>query len=199
MTTAVSNPPVSSPSTSGSAGFSAAKRRVALHSMLAAGTMTLLKVAAGLFSGSLGVLSDAAHSGLDLAGAALTFFSVQVSDKPADEDHTYGHGKVENLSALTEAGLMAVSCAWIIWAALQRILLHEVNLRHSLWPVLVLVTSIAVDLWRSRQLRAVAQRTGSPALATDAFHFASDIWSTLAVLVGLGASWAGTEYNIDWL
>src|SRR6201996_9796692 len=102
--------------------ISAAKRRGALQSMLAATAMTVLKLAAGLFSGSLGVLSDAAHSGLDLAGAALTFFSVRVSDKPADEDHTYGHGKIENVSSLAEAGLMAVSCAWIIWEAIKRIL-----------------------------------------------------------------------------
>ena len=179
--------------------FSAEKRRVALHSMVAAAAMTVLKLAAGILSGSLGVLSDAAHSGLDLAGAALTFFSVRVSDKPADEDHTYGHGKVENISSFIEAGLMAVSCAWIIWEALARMISHTVELRHSIWPVLVLVTSIAVDYWRSNQLREVARRTGSPALATDAFHFASDIWSTLAVLAGLGASWAGTKYNIDWL
>src|SRR3974377_557348 len=97
------------------------KRRVAFHSMLSAAVMTTLKLAAGILSGSLGVLSDAAHSGLDLAGATLTFFSVRVSDKPADEDHTYGHGKVENLSAFIEAGLMAISCAWIIWEAIVRI------------------------------------------------------------------------------
>ncbi len=121
------------------AQFSAEKRRVALHSMLAAGAMTLLKLAAGLLSGSLGVLSDAAHSGLDLVGAGLTFFSVQVSDRPADEDHTYGHGKFENLSALGEAILMAVSCAWIIWEAMERIFYHTVELRHSVWPALVLL------------------------------------------------------------
>lgn len=178
---------------------SAAKRRVARNSMLAAGTMTVLKLAAGLLSGSLGVLSDAAHSGLDLAGAALTFFSVQVSDKPADEHHTYGHGKVENLSAFCEAILMALSCAWIIWEALQKIIHNSTDLHHSVWPVLVLLTSIAVDLWRSRQLRAVAQRTGSPALATDAFHFASDIWATFAVLGGLTASWAGAQFGVPWL
>ena len=95
------------------------KRRVAWRSMAAAAAMTLLKLAAGLLSGSLGVLSDAAHSGLDLAGSALTFFSVNVSDKPADEDHTYGHGKIENLSAFAEAGLMALSCAWIVWEAVD--------------------------------------------------------------------------------
>jgi cation diffusion facilitator family transporter len=189
----------SSPSVAHATENSVAKRRVALHSMLAAVVMTILKLAAGIFSGSLGVLSDAAHSGLDLAGAALTFFSVGVSDKPADEDHTYGHGKVENLSAFGEAGLMAISCAWIIWEAVQRILHGTFELRHSMWPVLVLVTSIGVDFWRSRQLRAVAKRTGSPALATDAFHFASDIWASLAVLAGLGATWLGAVYHVQWL
>jgi len=194
MTTAAQNPLETR-----TAGFSAAKRRVALHSMIAAAAMTLLKLTAGLFSGSLGVLSDAAHSALDLVGVTLTFFSVQVSDKPADEDHTYGHGKFENLSAFGEAGLMALSCAWIIWEAMQRIISHTVVLHHSVWPVLVLLTSIGVDWWRSRRLRQVAERTGSPALATDAFHFASDIWSTVAVLAGLGASWIGMHFGIGWL
>lgn len=178
---------------------SAEKRRVALLSMLAAAAMTGLKIAAGLLSGSLGVISDGAHSGLDLAGATLTFFSVRVSDKPADEDHTYGHGKVENVSAFVEAGLMAISCAWIIFEAIQRIAHRSVELRDSMWPVLVLVSSIVVDYWRSRQLSAVARRTGSPALATDAFHFASDIWSTVAVLAGLGMSWAGMRFGVHWL
>jgi cation diffusion facilitator family transporter len=181
------------------ASISQAKRRVARNSMLAATAMTLLKLAAGLLSGSLGVLSDAAHSGLDLVGSALTFFSVHVSDKPADEDHTYGHGKIENLSAFIEAGLMAVSCAWIIWEAVQRIFFQSIELHHSAWPVLVLVTSIAVDWWRSRQLRAVAERTGSPALTTDALHFASDIWASLAVLAGLAATWIGAHFGIAWL
>ena len=176
-----------------------AKRRVALQSMLAAAVMTILKVAAGLLSGSLGVLSDGAHSGLDLVGSALTFFSVRVSDKPADEDHTYGHAKFENLSAFAEAGLMAVSCAWIIWEAMQRILEHGAVIRHSLWPVLVLVASIAVDYSRSRALRKVAERYRSAALATDAFHFASDIWYTLAVLLGLALSWAGSRLAVPWL
>ena len=95
-----------SPSQSSLAEHSAEKRRVTLHSMLAAAAMTLLKLAAGIFSGSLGVLSDAAHSALDLAGATLTFFSIRISDKPPDEDHTYGHGKIENISSFGEVGLM---------------------------------------------------------------------------------------------
>jgi cation diffusion facilitator family transporter len=181
------------------AGFSADKRKVALHSMLAAAAMTLLKLAAGLLSGSLGVLSDAAHSGLDLVGATLTFFSVRVSDLPADEDHTYGHGKVENLSSFGEVILMAVSSGWIIWEAFQRMIHHTVEVHHSIWPFLVVISSIAVDFWRSGALKKVADRTGSPALATDAFHFASDIWSSLAVFGGLIFSWLGIHFGIGFL
>ena len=167
------------------------KRRVSRDSMIAAAAMTILKLIAGVLSGSLAVLSDAAHSGLDLAGAALTFFSVRVSDKPADEDHTYGHAKIENLSAFTEAGLMGVSCAWIIFEAMHRILTRGVNLHLSPWPIAVVLSSIGVDFWRSRKLRAVAIKTGSPALATDAAHFASDIWASVAVLIGLLIAWVG--------
>ena len=161
MTSAAPSPVVSSPIEN-----SALKRRVARNSMLAAACMTALKLAAGIISGSLGVLSDAAHSALDLAGSGITFFSVRVSDKPADEDHTYGHGKVENLSSFFEAGLMAISCAWIIWEAIQRIRHNTYELRFTLWPILVLLGSIAVDSWRSRALRRAAEQTGSPALAT---------------------------------
>jgi len=179
--------------------ISLAKRRVALQSMLAALAMTLLKLAAGLLSGSLGVLSDAAHSGLDMIGSALTLFSVQVSDKPADASHSYGHAKFENLSAFVEAGLMLVSCAWIVYEAMQRIFLREAVVHHSVWPVLVLLLSVVVDWWRSRELGAVARKFKSTALAADAFHFASDIWSTLAVLTGLGLSWIGSVTHFGWL
>ena len=126
--------------------------------MIAAGAMTVLKLAAGLLSGSLGVLSDAAHSGLDLVGAALTFFSVQVSDKPADEDHTYGHGKVENLSAFCEAILMALSCAWIIWEALNRI----IRPLHGAAP-LDLAGTRAVDFNRRGLLAFAATARGGAA------------------------------------
>jgi cation diffusion facilitator family transporter len=199
MTTAKTSSPAPESGAASLSSMTAEKQLVARRSMAAAATMTVLKLVAGLVSGSLGVLSDAAHSGLDLAGAALTYFSVHVSDKPADEAHTYGHGKFENLSAFGEATLMALSSGWIIWEAVQRIFFRAVELHHSAWPALVLVTSIGVDVWRSRQLRAVAVRTGSPALATDAFHFSSDIWATVAVLAGLGASWAGERFEIGYL
>jgi cation diffusion facilitator family transporter len=122
-----------------------------------------------------------------------------VSDRPADEDHTYGHGKFENFSSFGEVLLMAVSSGWIIWEAIQRILHPGKQLQELGWPVAVVLTSIGVDFWRSRRLRAVAEKTGSSALATDAFHFASDIWSSLAVLGGLGACWVGVRYGVGWL
>jgi cation diffusion facilitator family transporter len=134
-----------------------------------------------------------------MVGSALTFFSVQVSDRPADEDHTYGHGKFENFSSFGEVLLMAVSSGWIIWEAIQRILHPGKQLQDLGWPAAVVLASIGVDFWRSRRLRAVAEKTGSSALATDAFHFASDIWSSLAVLGGLGACWVGVRFGVDWL
>jgi cation diffusion facilitator family transporter len=187
------------PATQNVRDFSAEKRQVALYSMLAAAAMTVLKLVAGLLSHSLGVLSDAAHSGLDLVGATLTFFSVRMSDKPADADHTYGHGKFENISSFCEVILMAGSSAWIIWEAIRRMVHPGKGLQNLALPVAVVICSVGVDFWRSRQLRKVAQQTGSPALATDAFHFASDIWSSVAVLGGLIASWAGIHFGIGWL
>ena len=168
-------------------------------SVLAASAMTLLKLVTGLLTGSLGMLSDAAHSGIDLAGAGLTFLSVRVSDKPADENHPYGHGKIENVSAFVETFLMLASSLWITYEAVVRIFFHPVAIRYSFWPLLVLAISIAVDLWRSRQLMAVANKYGSQALEADALHFASDIWSTIAVFVGLSASWLGAYLHVTWL
>ncbi len=169
---------------------------MAMGSALAALAVTLLKLATGLLSGSLGVLSDAAHSGLDLFGAGLTYLSVQVADKPADEDHLYGHAKVENISAFAEVFLMVASSVWIGAEAIERMARHTVGIRYSVWPLAVLLVSIAVDLWRSRNLRRVAVRTKSAALEADAVHFSSDIWASVAVLVGLTLSWVGALRHI---
>jgi cation diffusion facilitator family transporter len=153
----------------------------------------------GLLTGSLGMLSDAAHSGIDLAGAALTLLSVRVSDKPADEDHPYGHAKIENISAFIETFLMLTSSIWITVEAIIRIFFKPVALRYSVWPLLVLALSMTVDFWRSRQLKTVAARHQSDALAADALHFASDIWCSAAVFIGLCAAWTGSILNIPWL
>lgn len=177
----------------------AEKRSAAALSVTAAGLMALLKLIVGLFTGSLGMLSDAAHSGIDFAGAVLTLLSVRFSDKPADEDHPYGHAKIENVSAFTETFLMLASSIWIIYEALMRIFVSSVAIRYSFWPLLVLALSMSMDFWRSRHLRSVAERHQSEALAADAFHFASDIWSSAAVFIGLCIAWAGAVFHIPGL
>ncbi|HEX4312257.1 MAG TPA: cation diffusion facilitator family transporter [Acidobacteriaceae bacterium] len=183
----------------GSSEAAAEKRWAALISVAAACAMTALKATVGLLTGSLGVLSDAVHSALDLVGAAMTFVSVRVSDRPADWNHPYGHAKVENISAFVETGLMAASAVGISAEAISRIFFRPVTLRYSIWPFLVMGASMGVDLWRSRELRRVAERHKSAALEADALHFASDIWTSVAVVVGLSASWLGTVEHLPWL
>ncbi|HEV2711365.1 MAG TPA: cation diffusion facilitator family transporter [Edaphobacter sp.] len=178
----------------------AAKRSAALLSVFAALIITLLKLITGIFTGSLGMLSEAAHSGIDLAAAAITFFSVQVSDRPADEDHNYGHGKIESLSAFVETFLMLGSCVWILTEAIRRILFHHhLALAFSIWPFAVLLLSITVDYSRSRTLHRVAVQHHSEALEADAIHFRTDIWSSFAVLLGLAATYAGNHWHIPSL
>ena len=178
----------------------AAKRSAALSSVLAALAITLLKLLTGVLSGSLGMLSEAAHSGIDLMASGITLLTVRVSDRPADEEHNYGHGKLESLSAAFEAVLMVGSCLWIGREAIRRIVHHtHLDLRWSVWPFLVLVLSMAVDAVRSRSLHKVAQQHRSDALEADAVHFGTDIWSSAAVLVGLLAAYAGERLHLPAL
>jgi cation diffusion facilitator family transporter len=174
------------------------KQSAALLSVVAACVMTALKFIAGFLTGSLGMLSESAHSALDLIGSALTYFSVRISGKPADEDHTYGHGKIENLSAFAETFLMAASCIWIVTEAVTRIA-HPVALKFSPWPFAVLLLSIGVDYTRSRKLARIAKESESQALEADALHFRSDIWSSLAVIAGLAGTYLGVYLHVPWL
>jgi len=177
-----------------------AKLSAAAFSVAAAALVALLKLLTGLLTGSLGMLSEAAHSAIDLIASAITLFSVQVADRPADEEHNYGHGKVESLAAFVETGIMFASCIWIVYEALTRILLHHhLALRPSLWPFAVLLVSIVVDFSRSRTLGRIARLHRSDALAADALHFATDMWATLAVLLGLATTYAGERLALPWL
>jgi cation diffusion facilitator family transporter len=177
-----------------------AKRSAAIFSVIAAGIVTLLKFVTGVLTGSLGMLSEAAHSSIDLIASAITLFSVQVADRPADEDHNYGHGKVESLSAFGETLIMLASCIWIVSEAVTRILFHHhLALQSSPWPFLVLLFSIGVDFTRSRTLGRIAREHRSDALAADSVHFATDMWASLAVMLGLAATFAGGRYSISWL
>ncbi|MFQ5664346.1 MAG: cation diffusion facilitator family transporter [Terriglobia bacterium] len=161
------------------------KKSVALTSLLAALLLVTLKTAVGLSTHSLGVLSEAAHSGLDLVAAAITYFSVRVSDRPADADHQYGHGKFENFAAFLETGLLLIACAWIVWEAVHRLFFKAVPVEPSVWAFAVMGVSIAIDNARARALARVARKYNSQALEADALHFRTDVWSSSVVILGL--------------
>jgi len=161
------------------------KRLVAFSSVAAGFFLTGLKLGVGLLTGSLGILAEALHSALDLGAALITLFAVRLSDKPMDEEHLYGHGRVENLSALAETMLLLITCAWIIYEAIGRIFFKAVEIEASLWAFLIMFISIAVDYNRSRALSRAAQKYHSQALEADALHFRTDIWSSSVVILGL--------------
>jgi cation diffusion facilitator family transporter len=161
------------------------KRSVALSSVLAAIVLTGTKLVVGLATGSLGLLSEAAHSGLDLVAAAVTYIAVRLSGKPADIAHRYGHGKIENLSALVETLLLVVTCMWIVREGVSRLLFKDVHVDATVWSFAVIIGSIVVDVSRSRALMRVARKHRSQALEADALHFGTDVWSSAVVLLGL--------------
>lgn len=161
------------------------KRQAALSSVLAAIFLTAFKIIVGAVTGSLGILAEAAHSALDLIAALVTLFAVRFSDRPADEEHRYGHGKIENFSALIEAVLLLITSAWIIYEAVQRLFFDNVEVDASFWAFLVMAISITVDYNRSRLLLRTARKHNSQALEADALHFSTDIWSSSVVIVGL--------------
>lgn len=161
------------------------KRKAALSSVLAAIFLTTFKIIVGAATGSLGILAEAAHSALDLVAALVTFFAVRFSDRPPDEEHPYGHGKIENLSALIETVLLLITSAWIVYEAINRLFFENVAVDASFWAFLVMGVSIFVDYNRSRLLQRTARKHHSQALEADALHFSTDIWSSTVVIVGL--------------
>jgi cation diffusion facilitator family transporter len=175
------------------------KRTAAGNSVLAAVVITGLKIAVGITTGSLGILSEAAHSALDLIAATITYFSVSVSDKPADADHQYGHGKVENFSAFVETGLLLITCVWVIYEAVVRMFFRHVEIEPSFAAFAVMLFSMALDWWRSRVLGRIASKYDSQALEADALHFSTDIWSAGVVVIGLLLVLAGRIYHVEWL
>jgi cation diffusion facilitator family transporter len=168
------------------ADAAAAKQSVALTSIVASGVLTVLKLAVGLATGSIGVLSEAAHSGLDFGATVITYAAIRVSDRPADKNHPYGHGKIESVAALIETGLLFATSLWIIWEATHRLISGGAHVEVTWWAAAVILVSILVDIGRSRALGRVARATRSQALEADALHFSSDILSSSVVLVGLG-------------
>ena len=167
------------------------KTKVAVTSVAAAVLLTGGKLTVGLLTGSLGILSEAAHSGLDLLAAVMTWWAVTVSERPADSDHPYGHEKIENISALFETLLLLLTCVWIIYEAVQRLFFKTAHVDVNAWSYGVVIMAIVVDFSRSRALSRVAKKTRSAALEADALHFSSDIYSSLVVLAGLVATQLG--------
>jgi len=175
------------------------KRRAALLSVGSAVLLVSLKAFLVIRTGSLGVLSEALHSGLDLLAAVITFLSVRVSDEPADERHPYGHGKFENFSAFVETALLLLTALYIIYEAFDRLFFHSVHIQPSVTAILVLFVALAIDMTRARALKHVAQKYSSDALEADALHFSTDVWSTMVVISGIGLVWAGETWNLPWL
>jgi cation diffusion facilitator family transporter len=161
------------------------KKNVALISVFAAVFLTGSKLIIGIITGSLGILSEALHSGLDLVAAVITYFSVSVSDKPADRNHHFGHGKIENFSAFLETILLLITCGWIIYEAVIRLVSGNTHIEVNVWSYVVIVGSIIIDINRSQMLSKVAKKFNSQALEADALHFSTDIWSSSVVLLGL--------------
>ncbi len=171
------------------------KERVALTSILASGGLTLAKGVVGLLTGSLAILSEAAHSLIDFGATLMTYFAVRVSGKPADEEHHYGHGKVESVTALAETALLFILSGVVIWEAGKRLGGEPGHVvEATLAAFAVIIVSVVVDFFRARLLYRVASETASEALEADALHFGSDMWSSLAVLVGLG----GVALGFQW-
>jgi len=176
------------------------KQQVALTSVLAAIFLVAVKIIVGIATGSLGILSEAAHSALDLGAAVITLFAVRLADKPADADHTYGHGKIESFSALIETLLLLITCGWIIYEAVERLFFGKaIEIVNTFWGIETMVLSIVIDTSRSRALKRVAQKYKSQALEADALHFSSDVWSSLVVIGGLVCVSLGNYFNIALL
>ena len=161
------------------------KRSAALSSVVAAIGLTTFKVVVGVLTNSLGILAEAAHSALDLVAALMTLFAVRVSDLPADKEHNFGHGKIENLSALFETLLLLATSAWIINEAVDRLFFKKAEVTTSAWSFVVMGSSIVIDYTRSRILYRAARKYHSQALEADALHFSTDIWSSSVVILGL--------------
>lgn len=167
------------------------KSHVAAISVAASATMAAVKFLVGIAIGSLALISEALHSSIDLVATIVTWVVVRISDRPADEEHHYGHGKIESLSALGVIALLYILAGGVLVAAYNHLREGAVPPTLSVVPFVVLLIDIAVNLWRARALHRAARDTRSQALAADALHFASDVMGSFAVIAGLGLSALG--------
>ena len=172
-----------------SAGRKEVQRAAAL-SVVAAAILTLVKLITGLATNSIGVISEALHSGLDLLAAGITLIAVRGASRAPDYEHQYGHGKIENFAALAETIILWVTSGWIIYEALRRIVFEEFA-EPTFWGISVMLLSIFIDYERSQMLYRNARKHNSQALEADALHFRTDMLSSVVVLIGLTFVWIG--------
>ncbi|MEW6768461.1 MAG: cation-efflux pump [Pseudomonadota bacterium] len=175
--------------------MSAIKQRVAAISIAASAGMAAVKFAVGVAIGSIALISEALHSSVDLIATVITWIVVRISDKPADAEHHYGHGKLESLSALGVIALLYILAGGIVVEAYSRLREGAAPPTLSAIPFVVLVVDIAVNYWRARALHRTAMDTKSQALEADALHFASDVFGSFAVIIGLGLSALGFSWG----
>ena len=159
-------------------------KRAAMLSVLAALILTLLKLVVGFATNSLGVISEALHSGPDMLAAGITLIAVQRASRQPDTDHPYGHGKIENFAALAETILLWITAGWILFEAFRRIAGEEFA-APNIWGIIVMLVSILIDYERSQMLYKTAKEFDSQALEADALHFRTDMLSSVVVLIGL--------------
>jgi cation diffusion facilitator family transporter len=178
------------------------KVRVATLSVFSNASLTIMKLIVGLFIGSVSILSEAIHSGVDLIAAVIALFSVKTSSIPADDHHPFGHGKIENLSGTIEALLIFIAAIWIIIEAVKK-LLHPEPIETIGWGIGIMLLSAVVNLGVSRMLFRVGRETDSIALQADAWHLRTDVYTSAGVMTGLAMIWIGgrlfPDVNLNWL
>ncbi len=178
------------------------KIRVALLSVISNTALVLMKLVVGIMINSVSVISEAIHSGMDLVAAIIAWFSVSTSSKPADDDHPFGHGKIENISGTVEALLIFLAAGWIIYEAIQKFI-HPEPIETAFWGVGVMLISAVTNVIVSQKLFKVGGETDSVALQADAWHLRTDVYTSLGVMVGLALIWIGQwifpDYDLDWL
>jgi cation diffusion facilitator family transporter len=178
------------------------KSRVALLSVASNTILIVLKLLVGSWIGSVSIISEAVHSSVDLLAAIIAFLAVKASGKPADEGHPFGHGKLENLSGTVEALLIFLAAGWILFEAAEK-LRDPRPLDNAVWGALVMLISVAANIFVSRRLFKVAEETGSVALRADACHLRADVYTSFGVLAGLtvvlAGEWVMPEADLLWV
>lgn len=171
-------------------------------SVMSNSLLVVFKLVVGIFTGAVSILSEAIHSGVDLVAALIAFFAVRASGKPADEEHTYGHGKFENLSAAIEGLLIFVAAGWIIFESVQKLIFPE-PVDNIQWGIVVMGISAITNLMISKKLFKVGKETDSAALMADGWHLRTDVWTSAGVAVGLAfymaGRWLFPELNLEWI